>query len=120
MRIKITKGGIYNAKGEEIAVGTELTVKEEPLAWAGRYETISGGSTSEVLDDDKTKVMNPQGGGKPVAPFVAKETGAGWYKVVDANNRELGKSLRLADAEAFNAMSDEDKATYVDDLAAEA
>lgn len=43
MRIKITKGGIFNAKGEEIPVGTELDVKSEPIAWAGRYETISSG-----------------------------------------------------------------------------
>lgn len=43
MRIKITKGGIFNAKGEEVAIGTELTVEKEPTGWAGRYEVISGG-----------------------------------------------------------------------------
>ena len=36
MKIWITKGGIFGAKGE-IAVGTELDVKDEPTGWAGRY-----------------------------------------------------------------------------------
>ncbi|KQU96444.1 hypothetical protein [Devosia sp. Root105] len=50
MRIKITKPGIYNAKGEEIRVGTELDVKGEPTGWAGRYEVISGST------DDKEPI----------------------------------------------------------------
>lgn len=50
MRIKITKGGIFGADGE-IPVGTELTVKDEPTGWAGRYEVI--GSTN-----GKTAVNN--------------------------------------------------------------
>lgn len=41
MRIQITAGGIYNAKGEEIPVGTEFTVNDEPKGWAGRYNIIS-------------------------------------------------------------------------------
>ncbi|MCZ0964309.1 hypothetical protein [Paracoccus benzoatiresistens] len=54
MKIRITAGGIYGADGE-IPVGTELTVKEEPKAWAGRYE---------VLVED-TKGKEPVTGQKP-------------------------------------------------------
>lgn len=53
MKIKITKGGIYGADGE-IAIGTTLTVKEEPTGWAGRYEVISGDTK------DKEPVLNPK------------------------------------------------------------
>lgn len=42
MKIRITRGGIFGKDGE-IAVGTELDVKEEPKGWGGRYEVISGG-----------------------------------------------------------------------------
>lgn len=52
MRIRITKGGIFGSKGE-IAVGTELDVKDEPRGWAGRYDVV--GTT-----EGKTAVVNPQ------------------------------------------------------------
>lgn len=53
MKIEITGKGIYGAKGE-IPVGTELTVKDEPTGWAGRYRVISGGETK-----GKEAVTNP-------------------------------------------------------------
>jgi hypothetical protein len=53
MKIKITQGGIFGKDGE-IAIGTQLTVKEEPKGWAGRYEVISGGDT-----EGKKAVTNP-------------------------------------------------------------
>ncbi len=101
MRIKITKPGIYNAKGEEIAVGTELTVKSEPAGWAGRYETISSGAAG------KTPVTNPKTGG-----IKAIHHGGGKFNVVDGDEVLLS-GLSKADADAFNDMSDEDKAAYV-------
>ena len=58
MRIKITKGGIFNAKGEEIAVGTEFDVKKKPEGWAGRYEEVGGGKSKE-----KVAVTNPKENG---------------------------------------------------------
>lgn len=58
MKIKITGGGIFGQDGE-IAIGTQLTVKEEPKGWAGRYEVISGGDT-----EGKKAVANPAKAGK--------------------------------------------------------
>jgi hypothetical protein len=58
MKIRITHGGIFGKDGE-IAVGTELTVKNEPTGWAGRYEVLSKGS------EGKTAVTNPASGGLP-------------------------------------------------------
>lgn len=41
MKIRITGTGIYGKDGE-LAVGTELSVKNEPKGWEGRYEVLSG------------------------------------------------------------------------------
>jgi len=53
MKIRITSGGIFGAKGE-IPVGTEITVKKEPTAWAGRYTVLSGDDAK-----GKTAITNP-------------------------------------------------------------
>jgi hypothetical protein len=108
MKIKITKPGIYGAAGE-IAVGTELDVKDEPKGWAGRYEVISGGSS-----DGKTAVLNPAEGGEgPKGPLEARDTGSGWWTIFDMDGKQVGKKLREDDAKAFNDLSDEDKVEFV-------
>lgn len=101
MRVKITKGGIYNAKGEEVAVGTEVTLKSKPVGWEGRYEVISGGS------DGKTAVTNP------ATAYEATHRGGGRYSVLDVEGKEVVSGLAKDDAGAFNAMSEEDKAAFV-------
>lgn len=47
MKIRITGTGIFGKDGE-IVVGTEFTVKDEPTAWAGRYEVLSGVGEGKV------------------------------------------------------------------------
>lgn len=43
MKIRITAGGIFGAKGE-VPIGAEIDLKGEPPAgWAGRYQVISDG-----------------------------------------------------------------------------
>ncbi len=56
MRIRITKPGIYGAEGE-IAVGTELDMKNEPKGWDGRYEVVGGRTTAkhEPVNNDPGK-----------------------------------------------------------------
>lgn len=48
VRIQITSGGIYGADGKEIPIGQELTVKEEPKAWKGRYIVVSAENKAKV------------------------------------------------------------------------
>lgn len=100
MRIKITGGGIYDGKGQEIPVGTELTVKEEPTAWAGRFETIEGDGKG------KTSVTNDG--------LKAEHHGGGKFNITEGETVLLS-GLSKADADAFNGMSDEDKAAFVAD-----
>lgn len=99
MKIKITAGGIYGADGAEIPIGTEFTVKEEPTAWAGRYEVTSG------LTEGKTALINP-------AKYEAKADGDK-FVIVDAKGKAVGKPITEADVAAFNSLSDEDKAAFV-------
>lgn len=103
MRVKITAGGIYGNDGE-IPIGTTLDVKDEPTAWAGRYEVISGD------DEGKEAVTNPAD--PAPSAYSIKEKGAGWYAIVDAQGEEVGKALRKDDAEAFEALTDQDKADF--------
>ncbi len=106
MKIKITKGGIYGADGE-IAIGTVIDVKKEPEGWAGRYEAISGGSKEE-----KTFVTGENPGLKAV------HHGGGKFNIVDGD-KVLAKGITKADADAFNDLSDEDKAAYAETLKVE-
>lgn len=113
MKIEITARGIHGVDGEELPIGTVLDLKEEPTALAGRYRVVSGGKT-----EGKTAVTNPaktdvaEG---PKLPLEAKDSGGGWYTVTDADGAEHGKKLRKEDAEAFNALSDEDKLALLKD-----
>lgn len=117
-RIKITAGGIYGGDGKEVPIGTEVTVKEEPTAWAGRYEVISGDGKG------KTAVTNPKGDGKgkdeqppaefvaPEGPFTAKEKSPGWWAIFDGKDQPVGKAVRKNDLEGFDGLSDDDKAAF--------
>lgn len=105
MRIKITKAGIYGADGP-IPVGTELTLKDAPKGWAGRYEEIAG--TSE----GKTPVTNPATDAKPGA-YAVQEKSAGWFAITQ-DGKEVTKSLRKDDVAGFDALSDADKAKFVE------
>lgn len=105
MRIKITKGGIFGKDGE-IAIGTEMTVSDEPLGWAGRYEVIS-------RTEGKTEIVNLAPA--PKGPFVAKEKSPGWFSIFDADGNPVGKSFRETDAAAFNRLDDGDKQKAVDE-----
>jgi len=103
MKIKITAGGIYDGEGKELPVGTELDVAdhdaETPHPWAGRFETISGGTVKP-------------GDGAPVGPFTVEDGGKGWWSILDAKGEKVGKGLREDEAKAFETLSDDDKAAF--------
>lgn len=104
MKIKITAGGIYDGKGVEVPIGTEMTVEEEPAAWAGRFTVLSD-------ENGKTPVVNPAD-----AALKAEHHGGGKFNITEGE-KVLVSGLSKADADAFNAMSDEDKAAFVKEAA---
>ncbi len=109
MKIEITAGGIFGAKGE-IPVGTELSVKEAPKGWAGRYRVISGGEAK-----GKEAVTNPaKGKGKEAdTSLKAEHHGGGRFNVTEGETVHL-TGLSKADADAFNQMSEDDRRAYVE------
>lgn len=123
MRIRITAGGIFghvtdeNPSGE-LAIGTELTLDNEPTGWTGRYVVLDAGDTA-----GKSAVTNPaEQEGKPAktadepkalkGPFTVGDPAIGWYPVLDADGVKV-KNLRKDDAEAFATLSDDDKLAYL-------
>lgn len=110
MRIRITGGGIYDGEGKEIPVGTELEVEDfevteegepvEPHPWGGRFVAVSGSAKG------KKAITNPDKGLK------AEHHGGGKFNITQGEETLL-EGLSKADADAFNALSDELKAAFV-------
>lgn len=129
MRIKIIQGGIYGAAGE-IPVGTELKVESVPEGWAGRYIDLDAHSASAAAGDGdadalKTRVTELEGivterdaeivklkALVPAPALKAEHHGGGKFNITQGETL-LASGLSKADADAFNAMSDEEKAEYV-------
>lgn len=109
MKIEITAGGIFGAKGE-IPIGTIVEVKAEPKGWHGRYRVVSGGDAKA-----KEAVTNPAKGKakEAVDGLKAVHHGGGKFNIVEGDTVHLS-GLSKADADAFNDMSDEDKRAYVE------
>lgn len=105
-KYEITAGGIYDNEGKEVPIGTMLTLKEEPTAWAGRYRVVGGNG-----DEDKTLIVNPADTA-PVGPFEVREAGPGWFSLHDGSGEQIGSKIRKDDAEGFATLSDEDKAAF--------
>ena len=95
MRIQTTAGGIYGLNGDEIPVGTEFDVQEEPKGWEGRYTVLSESK-------GKTAVTNPK---PPADPARAELEG----KTVD----ELKK---LADDEKIDLKGASAKGDMIDHI----
>lgn len=49
---------------------------------------------------------------KPEVALEARHVGGGAWFIMDGDNR-IGEAMKKDDAEAFNALSDEDKAAFV-------
>lgn len=97
----------------------------------GGHTVVAAGKEAEVVDakelteaqidglDREGVKVNAKGGEgkseeKTDAPTVeAKHRGGGSYSIMQGDT-ELVEKLTKEDAEAFNAMSDEDKAAYVE------
>lgn len=61
-----------------------------------------------------TPVVEPEDSNESAdRKFTARHKGAGKFSIFDGEGEEVASGLSKADAEAFNAMSDQDKAEYV-------
>lgn len=63
------------------------------------------------LAERDAELAKLKGGNSP--SYEAKHRGGGSYSVIDSEGKEVLEKLSKEDAEAFNAMSAEDRAAYV-------
>ncbi|KQW79722.1 hypothetical protein [Brevundimonas sp. Root1279] len=112
MRIRISHPGIFDGAGKEIEVGTEVDVTTEPKGWEGRYEVVSG--KMPPPKDAKTAVTNPAKAKTADTTLKAEHHGGGKFRITQGEEVLLS-DLSKADADAFNGLSDEDKAAFVAD-----
>lgn len=85
MKIRITAGGIYGANGE-VAIGTELELKEAPKGWAGRYVVIGEGPK------DGAVALT----GKNKAELLEIAAAEGVEVEADATNADIKAAIELA------------------------
>ena len=111
MKYEVTRRGVYDAKGEMIEIGTEIEVRGDtvPGYLVGKSVPVKGGKVAVT-----NPAQNPQPGEShpPVGPFEAKEKSPGWFAIHDGSGDEVGKAVRKDDADAFNTLSDDDKAAF--------
>lgn len=102
-----------------IADGTYSIAKGDEVFQTGLTEQLAG-AFNALSEDEKVahvaELTKSNTKPAPVGPFEAKDKGEGWWAVFDAKGEQVGKSIRKADGEAFNGLSDDDKAAYVAEL----
>lgn len=101
MKYEITEKGVYDQKGEMLEVGSTIEVKgsDIPNFLLNKTRKVGAKSTGS------TPVTNEEG-------MIAKHKGGGKYMILN-DGTEVQSGLSKGDAEAFNGMSDEDKAAYI-------
>lgn len=117
MKIRIKpNSGIYGATGE-VEGGTELTLDSVPEGWAGRYDIVDPdakpkGKKTAVTNPADTPAGTEPGAGAAADTLKAEHHGGGKFNVTRGET-VVHSGLSKADADAFNELSDEEKAEFV-------
>ena len=102
-----------------VADGTYSITKGDEVFQTGLSEQLAGAFNALSEDEKNAHIAELTKGNTkpaPTGPFEAKDKGEGWWAIYGADDQQVGKSIRKADGEAFNALSDDDKAAYVAEL----
>lgn len=99
MKYEVTQRGVYDANGDMIAVGGVVEAEGDaiPGYLVGKAVPVGGG---------KTLVTNPD------RSLKAEHHGGGKFNITQGEVVLMG-GVSKGDADAFNAMSDDDKAAFV-------
>ena len=105
MKLKVTQKNA-RANGKLIEKGTVLNIKGDaiPASLVGKVMVLDG--------EENTAIINPENGGQ-AKTYAVVEKSAGWFAVTHGD-KEVTKSLRKDAVEGFDALSDEDKAKFVE------
>lgn len=103
--VNTTSGAVLIEPGQEVDV--ELNAAEAKIAKATGWFDIEGKPKAEAKKAEGGSDDSGANGG-----LVAKHSGGGRYFVLDGGEK-VSDVMTKDDAEAFNALSDEDKAAFV-------
>lgn len=105
MKLKVTQKNA-RADGKLIEVGKVLTIKGDtiPASLVGKVQRLDS--------DEQTAIINPENGGDPKT-YAVVEKSAGWFAITHGD-KEVTKSLRKDAVEGFDALSDDDKAKFIE------
>lgn len=89
----------------------DLATPDHPVikAWVESKEIEVGGAKAAAKSDD---TGGGSGGGGATSTLLAVHRGRGSFSIMDGDTEVL-EGLTKADADAFSALSDEDKAKFV-------
>ncbi|CAM5194734.1 putative protein OS=Bosea thiooxidans OX=53254 GN=SAMN05660750_03333 PE=4 SV=1 [Bosea thiooxidans] len=110
MPVYLIKNGSHVDKAFKVYGGHEIVRAGDQ----GTVETLDPLSDEMLAALERDGVEVSEGDAKPAAPSgpVAQHRGGGRYFVMDGDV-PLGEAMSKDDAEAFNALSDEDKAAFL-------
>jgi hypothetical protein len=115
MKLEITEKGIFDQNGKEAEVGSVIDVKgDEVPAWLVNKCRVVGGKGKAAVTNPAKDPVN-----EPVVGYAVVEKSPGWF-VVNKDGVAVTKAMRKGDLEGFDAMSEEDKAAFVELQKAEA
>lgn len=106
------KARIAQLEGENATLKSNAPLDGQPL---NKTEITSDGENPRTgAEDGPSDVpVTADQGGQGTTTYEARDTGSGWWTIFDNTGAEAGKKLRKDDAEAFNALSDAEKAEYL-------
>jgi hypothetical protein len=101
MKLEITQKGVFDANGDEVSVGTVINVKGD---------SVPAGLLNKCHEIGKA----PKGAELTVALTgpVAVHKGGGSWSIMNGDV-EVEKGVSKDDADAFNAMSDQEKLDFI-------
>lgn len=94
------------------AMRNELDKRDKRIAELEKTIELRDARIAELEKGAQPK-QKPKAEAGSAEKFEAKHRGAGSYSIMNAAGEEVGERLTKADAEAFNALSDEDKIAYL-------
>lgn len=118
MDIEITEKGVYwlvNGVETRLAVGTVISVKGDtlPASFVNKARIV-GKKSGVMVVTNPTELKLPEIPAAPVG-LIASHRGGGKWAIMDGET-VVAPGLSKDDAEAFNEMSADDKAAYVEEV----
>lgn len=112
MKLTVTQHGVLDDQGREIPVGGVITVAGDIIP-----DDLKGKVLEPALrtpDPLPIEAVTPEVTPAQKGPFIVGQPNSGWYPILNADLTVV-KQLRKDAADAFEAMSADDRLTFMGD-----